>query len=157
MALGIIGIVIALLVFLYGAYKNVSTLYLAPIAGVIVAVTNGINATQAFTEYYIGVVEENVHTGAFEIGGVTGMILAVFPTIFLGALFGKVLTDCGAAGSIANVLTSKLIMSAEGRGQREAGETCSFVDAAGRMHLKLRRCRRICYGIRNLPDCDGDG
>ena len=50
MALGIIGIVIALLVFLYGAYKNVSTLYLAPIAGVIVAVTNGINATQAFTE-----------------------------------------------------------------------------------------------------------
>lgn len=115
MALGIIGIVVALAVFLYGAYKNVSTLYLAPIAGVIVAVTNGISATKAFTEYYIGVVEENVHTGAWEIGGVTGMILAVFPTIFLGALFGKVLTDCGAAGAIANVLTNKLIMSAEGK------------------------------------------
>ncbi|MCI8281331.1 MAG: GntP family permease [Lachnospiraceae bacterium] len=115
MALGIIGIVIALLVFLYGAYKNVSTLYLAPIAGVIVAVTNGISATQAFTQYYIGVVEHNVHTDAWEIGGVTGMILAVFPTIFLGALFGKVLTDCGAAGAIANVMTSKLIMSAEGK------------------------------------------
>lgn len=115
MALGIIGIVIALAVFLYGAYKNVSTLYLAPIAGVIVAVTNGISATQAFTQYYIGVVEENVHTGAWEIGGVTGMILVVFPTIFLGALFGKVLTDCGAAGAIANVMTQKLIMSAEGK------------------------------------------
>ncbi len=115
MALGIIGIVIALAIFLYGAYKNVSTLYLAPLCGVIVAVTNKINATQAFTQYYIGVVEENVHTGAWEIGGVTGMILAVFPTIFLGALFGKVLTDCGAAGAIANVLTNKLIMSAEGK------------------------------------------
>lgn len=115
MALGIIGIVIALAIFLYGAYKNVSTLYLAPLCGVIVAVTNGISATQAFTEFYIGVVEENIHTGVWEIGGVTGMILSVFPTIFLGALFGKVLTDCGAAGAIANILTNKLILSAEGK------------------------------------------
>ena len=41
MALGIIGIVVALAIFLYGAYKNVSVLYLAPLCGVIVAVTNG--------------------------------------------------------------------------------------------------------------------
>lgn len=113
MALGIIGIVIALAVFLYGAYKNVSTLYLAPIAGVIVAVTNGISATQAFTQYHIGVVEEGMQ--GWEIGGVAGMLIQVFPTIFLGALFGKVLTDCGAAGSIANIMTAKLIMSAEGK------------------------------------------
>ena len=31
MALGIIGIVVALAIFLYGAYKNVSVLYLAPL------------------------------------------------------------------------------------------------------------------------------
>lgn len=113
MVLGIIGIVIALAVFLYGAYKNVSTLYLAPIAGVIVAVTNGISATTAFTQYHIGVVEEGMQ--GWEIGGVAGMLIQVFPTIFLGALFGKVLTDCGAAGSIANIMTSKLILSAEGK------------------------------------------
>ena len=37
MVIGIIGIVVALIVFLWGAYKNVSVLYLAPIAGIIVA------------------------------------------------------------------------------------------------------------------------
>ena len=47
MALGIIGIVVALAIFLYGAYKNVSVLYLAPLCGVIVAVTNGLNANDA--------------------------------------------------------------------------------------------------------------
>ena len=45
MVIGIIGIVVALIVFLWGAYKNVSVLYLAPIAGIIVAVTNGLDVT----------------------------------------------------------------------------------------------------------------
>ena len=74
MALGIIGIVVALAIFLYGAYKNVSVLYLAPLCGVIVAVTNGLNANDAFTSLYVGAVEENAATGVWEIGGVCGMI-----------------------------------------------------------------------------------
>lgn len=111
MALGIIGIVIALAIFLYGAYKNVSVLYLAPLAGVIVAVTNGINPTTAFTSYYIGAVEENVATGVWAVGGVLGMISAIFPTVFLGGLFGKVLGDSGAANSIAQTLTKRFVLS----------------------------------------------
>jgi len=43
MVLGIIGIIIALIIFIYGAYRNVATLYLAPICGVIVAAFNGPN------------------------------------------------------------------------------------------------------------------
>ena len=46
MAIGIIGIIVALAIFLYGAYKYVSVLYLAPLCGVIVAVTNGMNPTE---------------------------------------------------------------------------------------------------------------
>ncbi len=57
MVIGIIGIVVALIVFLWGAYKNVSVLYLAPIAGIIVAVTNGLDPTTAFTSFHIGAVE----------------------------------------------------------------------------------------------------
>ncbi len=110
MALGIIGIVIALAIFLYGAYKNVSVLYLAPFCGVIVAVTNGLNPTDAFTSLYVGAVEENVSTGVWEIGGLCGMITAVFPTVFLGGLFGKVLGDSGAAQSIASTLVNKFVM-----------------------------------------------
>ena len=43
--IGIIGIVVALAIFLYGAYKNVSVLYLAPLCGIIVAVTNVMSIT----------------------------------------------------------------------------------------------------------------
>lgn len=97
MVIGIIGIIIALIIFLWGAYKNVSVLYLAPIAGVIVAVSNNINPTAAFTEMYIG--------------GVTSMLIQVFPTIFLGGLLGKVMTDSGAADSIATTLVNKFVLS----------------------------------------------
>lgn len=108
MALGIIGIVVALAIFLWGAYKNVSVLYLAPICGIIVAVTNALDPTTTFTSFYIGAVEEGA-TG-WSVGGVCGMIIQVFPTIFLGALFGKILTACGAAGSIATKLVEKIVM-----------------------------------------------
>lgn len=111
MTLGIIGIIAALVIFLYGAYKNVSVLYLAPLAGVIVAVTNGINPTTAFTSYYIGAVEENAATGAWEVGGLIGMIKEIFPTVFLGGLFGKVLADSGAANTIASTLTQRFVLT----------------------------------------------
>ena len=104
MALGIIGIVVALAIFLYGAYKNVSVLYLAPLCGVIVAVTNGLNANDAFTSLYVGAVEQNAATGAWEIGGVCGMITAIFPTVFLG---GKQIRYAG-------------------KQQRKTGKTCRF-------------------------------
>ena len=111
MAIGIIGIIIALAIFLYGAYKNVSVLYLAPLCGVIVAVTNGLNPTESFTDLFVGKVEENAATGAWEIGGLCGMITAVFPTVFLGGIFGKVLGDSGAAQSIAKTLVNKFVIS----------------------------------------------
>lgn len=130
MPIGIIGIVVALAIFLYGAYKNVSVLYLAPLCGIIVAVTNvltittfdfvngelvttPVSITEAFTALHVGTVDYADQGGKISgsIGGVIGMISAVFPTIFLGALFGKVLTACGAAGSIATTLVAKLVMT----------------------------------------------
>ncbi len=112
MAIGIIGIVVALIVFLWGAYKNVSVLYLAPIAGIIVAVTNGINPTEAFTSLHIGKVAPSMaDPTVYEVGGVAGMLIQVFPTIFLGGLLGKVMTDSGAADSIATTLVRKFVLS----------------------------------------------
>lgn len=111
MAIGIIGIVVALIVFLWGAYKNVSVLYLAPIAGVIVAVTNGIDPTTAFTSFHIGAVEPSAaNPEVWEVGGVAGMLIQIFPTVFLGGLLGKVMTDSGAADSIATTLIKKFVM-----------------------------------------------
>jgi len=130
MALGIIGIVVALAIFLWGAYKNVSVLYLAPICGIIVAVTNvltfntydfatgtlgtaPVSITEAFTSLHIGAIDYQDQGGVItaSLGGVCGMIIQCFPTIFLGALFGKVLTACGAAGSIATTLVKKIVLT----------------------------------------------
>ena len=111
MVIGIIGIVVALIVFLWGAYKNVSVLYLAPIAGIIVAVTNGLDVTQAFTSYHIGAVAPSTaDPSVYEVGGVAGMLIQIFPTVFLGGLLGKVMTDSGAADSIATTLVKKFVM-----------------------------------------------
>ena len=130
MALGIIGIVIALAIFLYGAYKNVSVLYLAPLCAVIVAVTNGLNPTNAFTGLYVGQVDLNggatwegliaalsfeEGSGMLTITGLCGMITAVFPTVFLGGIFGKVLTDSGAAQCIAATMIDRFVMTVEGK------------------------------------------
>lgn len=103
MALGIIGIIIALAIFLYGAYRNVATLYLAPICGVIVAAFNGLNLVEAFS--------------SFHISGVAEMFIAVFPTIFLGAILGKIFQDCGAASSVAKALNNKFVMKVTGEKQ----------------------------------------
>ena len=67
-------------------------------------------AAARFTSLYVGAVEENAATGVWEIGGVCGMITAIFPTVFLGGLFGKVLADSGAAQSIASTLVNKFVM-----------------------------------------------
>lgn len=115
MAIGIIGIIVALIIFLYGAYKNVSTLYLAPACGFIVAITNMMNPTTAFTDFYIGSVQQNAATGAYEMTGIVSMIVSVFPTIFLGGIFGKVLTDSGAATSIASTLVDRFVMPVDNR------------------------------------------
>lgn len=103
MVLGIIGIIIALAIFIYGAYRNVATLYLAPICGVIVAAFNGLNLVEAFTNYHVT--------------GITEMLLQVFPTIFLGAILGKIFQDCGAAASIANILINKFVLTVTGTKQ----------------------------------------
>lgn len=134
MAIGIIGIVIALAIFLYGAYRNVSVLYLAPLCAVIVAVTNGLNPTNAFTGLYVGQVDLQggvelpalagalANAQAFEeasgmltITGLCGMITAVFPTVFLGGIFGKVLTDSGAAQCIAATMIDRFVMTVQGK------------------------------------------
>ena len=114
MVFGIIGIVIALAIFLYGAYKNVSVLYLAPLCAVIVAITNGLNPTNAFTGLYVGQPETDA-SGALTITGLCGMITAVFPTVFLGGIFGKVLSDSGGAQAIASTLVSRFVMSVDGQ------------------------------------------
>ena len=42
-ALGIIGIVVGVAVLIYGAYKGISTIILAPLCALLIALFNGMN------------------------------------------------------------------------------------------------------------------
>lgn len=88
--LGLIGILIAFVVFMLGAFKNVSAYYLAPICALIVALFNGLPLVDSFT-------------GTF-ISGMADLISTMFPLVLLGTMLGKVLEQSGAVISIANGL-----------------------------------------------------
>lgn len=100
MALGIIGIIIGFLIILYFTFKNVSTLILAPIAAVVVAIFNQLNPVEAFNSTYVG--------------GVINIIGMLLPMLLLGTILGKVYTQTGAAVSLADGFIRAFVNPAKG-------------------------------------------
>lgn len=49
-ALGIIGIIVGVAVLIYGAYKGISTIILAPLCALLIALFNGMNLLTTFTD-----------------------------------------------------------------------------------------------------------
>lgn len=106
MSIGLIGIIVALLVFLILTYKGFTTYYVAAIAAIIVAVTNSLNPLTAF----IGEsTPEGFAVPTTYVGGLITMLSALFSIIFLGVILGKLYADTGAATSIANTLMKAFI------------------------------------------------
>ncbi len=99
MVIGIIGIVVALVLFAFLVYKGFNVLYVAPICVLLVAITNEISPLTAFTATYVS--------------GVTNTIVALFSIIFLGAIFGKVMQDTGASIAISNLFTKNFVFKTE--------------------------------------------
>jgi H+/gluconate symporter-like permease len=89
--LGLIGIVISLLLLMLLAYRNVSVLVLAPLCALLAVLFDGeLPLLASYTQIFMASV------GQF--------ITNYFPLFLLGALFGKLMEDSGAAGTIANVM-----------------------------------------------------
>lgn len=86
--LGILGIIIALLVMLYLAYKGMSTIYLAPLMAAVVCITNGLPVISSLTGTYMD--------------GFINIIKMLFPFFLLGSLLGRIYADTGAATVISN-------------------------------------------------------
>lgn len=87
MALGIIGIVVGLVLLIVLVYKGWPVLVAAPIAAIIVAVTNSISATTGYSTMYMSGV------GEFVVGNL--------PIYLWGAIFGQLFNVSGAASAIA--------------------------------------------------------
>ena len=101
-AIGIIGIIVALVLFLVLVYKGVSSFIVAPVCAVVVAVTNALSPVTTFYTF---------------AQGLGDMIVQLFAIVFLGAILGKLYTDTKAAASIAKTLTVKFIAKREGKNQ----------------------------------------
>jgi H+/gluconate symporter-like permease len=88
---GILGIVFSLLLLMYLAYRDVSVLVLAPLCALLAVVFDGnLPVLATYTQIFMGSV------GQF--------IRDYFPLFLLGAIFGKLMEDSGAAAKIAEVV-----------------------------------------------------
>lgn len=113
--IGLIGIIIALVVFLVLIYKGWSSYWVAPICAIIVAVFNLMTPSAVVSAY---------------VGGMADLVLSLFFIIFFGAVLGKLYDVSGAAASIAQTLTNKLVIKAKGDAQVRLGVLVILVVSA---------------------------
>ncbi|QUH25377.1 GntP family permease [Serpentinicella alkaliphila] len=88
------GIIIGLALLMFLAYKGMSIIWVAPICAAIVALTGGLELLPSYTDTYMT--------------GFVNFTKSWFPVFMLGAIFGKVMDESGAARSVAFWIT-KLI------------------------------------------------
>ncbi|EHK67188.1 GntP family permease [Achromobacter arsenitoxydans] len=92
--MGLFGILIALVLLIWLAYRGWSILLLAPAAAILTAAASGEPLLAHWTQTFMG--------------GAAGFVAQFFPLFLLGALFGKLMDDSGSVTAIANLMTRKL-------------------------------------------------
>ena len=91
-----LAIVISLLLLMYLAYRGYSVLLLAPLMATLAVLLSGDIALML-----------PIYTETF-MSALGGYLLKFFPIFLLGALFGQLMADSGAASAIANWITRVL-------------------------------------------------
>lgn len=92
--IGILGIIVGLGLLMFLAFKGMSIIWIAPLSAGIVALTGGLDLLDAYTVDYMG--------------GFVGFARSWFPVFMLGAIFGKVMDDSGAARSVAHWIIKRI-------------------------------------------------
>jgi len=91
----ILAVLLSLVLLMYFAFRGVTLLILAPLLALLAAaLTGALPLLASFTQIFM------TNTGDF--------IVSFFPLFFLGAIFGKLMDDSGAARSIAHWVIAKL-------------------------------------------------
>jgi len=104
--LGIIGIIVGMAVLIYGAYKGISTIILAPLCGFLIALFNGMPLLDTFTKTMLD--------------GVCIYVKAMLGPVLMGCIIAALYNKSGAALSIANALYDAFTVKA--RKRAAAGE-----------------------------------
>lgn len=103
--IGLIGIVLALVIFLIAVYKGFSSYWAAPVCAIIVAIFNQVAPETLISTYVSGMVD---------------LITSLFFIVFFGAMLGKLYNDTGAASAIAQKLTNAFVIKRKGDSQVRA-------------------------------------
>ena len=90
----VLGIILSLALLTYIAYKGYSVILFAPVCALVAAVIDGNAIMPSYTELFM-------------INAVT-YVKNFFPVFLLGAVFGKVMEDSGAARSVAKAIAGTL-------------------------------------------------
>lgn len=97
--IGVLGIIISLGLLMYLAYKGWSVIIIAPLLALLAA---------SFTLFQGGDFHLlATYTEGFMVS-LSGYVKSYFPVFLLGALFGKVMDDSGAANAIAVAISTKI-------------------------------------------------
>ena len=100
--LGIIGILLALFIFIYLGYKGWDVAYVAILAVIIIAAFNAQNITDAFISVFMQ--------------GASNILINLYPIFITGAIFGAVYSCSGAGDAIAGGISRLFTQgSLEGR------------------------------------------
>lgn len=113
--IGLIGIVIALAIFLIAVYKGLASHWVAPVCAVIVAVFNALAPETLISSYVSGIVD---------------LISSLFFIVFFGAVLGHLYNATGAAKSIAQTLTKTFVIKRKGEAQVRAALFVVLIVAA---------------------------
>lgn len=92
--MGLVGILLALALLMWLAYRGWSILLVAPLASLVAAAFSGEHLLAHWTQ-------------TFMTGGAR-FVAQWFPMFLLGGLFGKLMDDSGSVSAIAKYLTNRL-------------------------------------------------
>lgn len=92
--MGLIGIILSLALLMYLAYRGITVLVLAPLlAALAVLMSGGVPLLATYTQVFMPALGK--------------YLLTYFPIFLLGAIFGKLMDDSGAAKTIAHWIVEK--------------------------------------------------
>ncbi len=94
MRMEILALLVSLIGLMYFAYRGISVLILAPIMAGLAVLLSQDNVLAYYTQVFMP--------------ALGGYLLKYFPIFALGAIFGKLMSDTGAAKSVGEFLASKL-------------------------------------------------
>ena len=88
-------ILISLALLMYLAYRGISVLVLAPLLAMLAVILGGDTRLLA------------MYTQVF-MTGLGGFLVKYFPLFLLGAIFGRLMSDSGAADTIARAIVARI-------------------------------------------------